>query len=128
VIEALSRPTEEMDLFGSGPIGEHHCEAVSSAPCVLGGAEGFEVNPAGEAHDIGVDASVLRVNSWLDPPIPDEVSYENAPHTFALYFESEGDVDSRIDGTAHGDLGVAVQERDMNRYVGRSAAIIFANV
>lgn len=93
-----------------GPIGTDVCpltaelEPSESTECILGGTDGFDVDPAGAEHFFVTTGLGFRQGVapevYFNPPIPESVGYDNAPHRFILVFDSPP-LGVRIDGIAH---------------------------
>lgn len=92
-----------------GPLGSDICSldeplgVAEQTTCVVGGAEGFDTDPAGAEHFFTAVGEGFRQGTadevYFDPPIPDSVAYNDAPYGFVLVFgTTEG---LRIDGESH---------------------------
>ncbi|HEY7467917.1 MAG TPA: hypothetical protein VIC07_00120 [Acidimicrobiia bacterium] len=104
--------------FDGSVIGEDVCSLDEPIPvggstsCVVGGEEGFPVEPGGSQEDFSSIGEGERQGTesgrYFQPPIPTSLEFDGARHSFLFAFDTEEGL--RVDGTADGaeievDLG-----------------------
>lgn len=106
-----------------GPLGNDICDldeplgVSEQTTCIVGGADGFDTDPAGAEHFFTAVGEGFRQGTadevYFDPPIPDRLAYNGAPFGFVLVLgTAEG---LRIDGEAHSpEIGIDLDGVDLS--------------
>jgi len=110
--DRLGAVLTDLDISGfeaGSPLGDDVCELAAplsqdeTTDCVVGGADGFPVQPGDNDVDFLVSGSGPRQGEpdrWFDPPIPTSLEFDGARNSFVLVFDTPEGV--RLDGTADG--------------------------
>jgi hypothetical protein len=109
-VDRLNAVLTDLDISGfeaGSPLGEDVCELDSPLPkdgvaeCIIGGSDGFPVQPGPNDIDFNVSGSGPRQGEperWFDPPIPTTLEFVGARNSFVLVFDTTDG--TRVDGAA----------------------------
>jgi hypothetical protein len=126
-LDSLGSVTDvDISGFDNSVLGTDVCSLDDPIPvdgegtCVVGGSEGFPVQPGGAQNDFTAIGEGQRqgtaLERYFDPPVPLGRSFADARHSFLLVFETGQGV--RVDGTANGaEVEIGLGGLDLSRPV-----------
>ncbi|MGH8915351.1 MAG: hypothetical protein ACRDZM_12650 [Acidimicrobiia bacterium] len=111
-VDELGAMLTDLDIsgFDAGAfLGQDICDLDSPIPpggeliCIVGGADGFPVQPGPNQNDFTADGVGDRQGApdrWFAPQIPTALGFDGARNSFLLVFDTPEGI--RVDGTADG--------------------------